>query len=71
MRWDLMAAEQGVTVSQIAIGMVYVTGDGADGDDDEAKEWFQMAAEEGDVLALQIVEMIEDYDPEEWGKEGA
>ena len=31
----------------------------------EAEEWFRMAAEEGDPLALRIVEMIEDDDPEE------
>lgn len=65
-RWYLMAAEQGVTLSQIAIRMMYLTGDGVDEQDDEAEEWFRMAAEEGGPLALGIVEMIEDYDPEDW-----
>ena len=35
-RWNLMAAEQGVTVSQISIGTAYSTDDGAEGEDDEA-----------------------------------
>ena len=28
-------------------------------DDDEAEEWFRMAAEEGDPTALRIVELLE------------
>ena len=51
--------------------MMYFTGDGVDLDDDEAEEWFRMAAEAGDPLALRIVVMMEDYDSEEWeGGEG-
>ena len=61
-----MAAGQGFTVSQIAIGVTYFTGDGVEGDDDEAEEWFRLAAEEEDPLALRIVEMLEDYDPGDW-----
>ena len=45
--------------------MMYFTGDGVEEDDDETEEWFRMAAEEGDPLTLGIVEMLEDYDPEE------
>lgn len=43
----MIAAEQGFTVSQIAIGMMYFTGDGVEEDDDEAEEGFRMAVEEG------------------------
>ena len=64
-RWHLMAAEQGVTVSQIAIGVMCFTGEGIEGDDDEAEDWFRMVAEAGDPVALRIVEMLEDYDPGE------
>ena len=31
----------------------------------EAVKWFRKAAEDGDPLAVSIVEMLEDYDPEE------
>ena len=69
LRWYLMAAGRGYARAQIAIGLMYLTGDGVEEDDYEAEEWFRMAAEEGDPLALRVVEMMEDYDPEEWGEE--
>ena len=46
-------------LSQIAMGLIHLTGDGVERDDDEAEEWFQMAAEQGDPLAIRMVEVLE------------
>lgn len=47
-KWYRKAAEQGVTIAQVALGNCYVKGEGVDRDLSEAAEWFRRAAEQGD-----------------------
>jgi TonB family protein len=47
------AAEQGVPHAQFDLGHRYETGSGVDADRDEAMRWYEKAAAQGDVLALQ------------------
>lgn len=47
------AAEQGVPHAQFDLGHRYETGNGVDADRAEALRWYEKAAAQGDVLALQ------------------
>ena len=55
-----MAAEQGFAPAQVAIGEIYLTGDGMEQDKDEAGRWFEMAADQGDPTVRRIMETLAD-----------
>jgi TPR repeat protein len=41
--WFRLAAEQGMTGSQMTLGMIYEQGLGVEKDETEAKKWYQKA----------------------------
>jgi TonB family protein len=47
------AAAKGLAAAQYALGRRYETGDGVDKDLDQAMQWYELAAQQGDVLAVQ------------------
>ena len=51
MRWYRLAAEQGFTPAQRALGYMYQLGQGAPQDYKEAMRWYRLAAEQGDAPA--------------------
>jgi TPR repeat protein len=59
-KWNSKAAEQGNVRAERALGMTYISGQGADPDFGKAIQWFKKAAEKGDMdsqysLALRYV----------------
>ena len=50
-KWFRKAAEQGITQSQLNLGIACHKGDGVPKDDNEAIKWFRMAAIQGDPYA--------------------
>jgi TPR repeat protein len=51
MRWYTLAAQQGLFLSQYALGRMYYNGQGVAQDYKEAMRWWKLAAQQGDVSA--------------------
>ena len=51
MRWYRLAAEQGLALAQLSLGVMYGTGAGVPEDDAEAVRWWRLAAEQGNARA--------------------
>ena len=49
------AAEQGHTVAQLALGLMYANGEGVLKDEAEAVRWYRLAAESGEAIAQAIL----------------
>lgn len=50
-KWYRLAAEQGYSEAQLALGHCYDSGHGVEENDSEAVKWYTLAAEQGDAVA--------------------
>lgn len=49
--WYRIGAEEGISIAQFNLGVMYANGQGVPENDAEAVKWFRLAAEQGDALA--------------------
>lgn len=56
--WFSYAAVQGSETAQYNLGLCYETGRGVEQDIDEAAEWYEKAAEQGNVKAQAALERL-------------
>jgi TPR repeat protein len=57
-RWYRQAASQGVLFAQTRLGKMYLTGSGVVKDENEARKWLRIAAEAGDIEAMELLKGI-------------
>jgi TPR repeat protein len=50
-KWFRKAAEQGHSIAQVDLGLMYLRGEGITKNPDEAVKWFRLSAEQGNDIA--------------------
>jgi len=63
-KWYRLAAEQGNALAQNRLGWMYDSGRGVAQNDEEAVKWYSLAAEHGHVFAKDILEKIQQEQPQ-------
>ena len=58
MKWYVRAAENGYSESMLKLGDMYLKGEGVEADYDQSREWFQKAADAGNLYVIEKLGFI-------------